>query len=359
MKRVAIISKPVSPPFRDGTMVLIRNLVENSPSCRFYVNAYLGSTYTLRNTRMIRLFSKGGGYSSSMLQYLSNLLTLTLPFRKDIIHAIFTPTRLTSSVLSNIIRLKSEKAIATITSSPSSEIARLNLKSFELLVTLSEWTRKRFIDAGYNNILKIYPGIDIPDDFDPEVGKKEFPTFVYAGELSDEMAVHTVLKAVETLGKRGPKFRVIFACRSKKRKGGGMEVERFLSLVEEMGVGRYIEYIGETDDILSHLRESRALLLPLSTMKGKMDIPIIMLETMARGRPVIASKLPQLIEALDEGGGWNIDIDDGEDISDIMAELIESPFLSVEKGEEARKAVKERFSVERMVSSYKTIYDEL
>lgn len=83
-------------------------------------------------------------------------------------------------------------------------------------------------------------------------------------------------------------------------------------------------------------------------------------EAMACGLPVVAtdcSSLPELIDH--EHGGFLCPIDNADEFADKINLLAESPKLRIEMGEYNRAKVEKQFTVERMVSEYKSLFEEV
>lgn len=79
--------------------------------------------------------------------------------------------------------------------------------------------------------------------------------------------------------------------------------------------------------------------------------PLAVLEMMARGRPVIATRVggvPELIE--DGGSGILVPPNDAQALSERIAQVLGSPELAKRLGDEARARVGKLFSADRQIS---------
>jgi len=86
--------------------------------------------------------------------------------------------------------------------------------------------------------------------------------------------------------------------------------------------------------------------------------PYALLEAMAMGKPVVAravGSLPEIIEAEKTG----ILFQNDEELTDAMAKLLQSPHLAEQMGKEAKRRVKDKFSLEKMCFLTKKVYFQI
>ena len=85
-----------------------------------------------------------------------------------------------------------------------------------------------------------------------------------------------------------------------------------------------------------------------------------MLEAMARGRPVIATRVGGIFQVVrDEVTGLLIPPADSEELANRMLSLLNNPIKARAMGREARTQVERDFSVETMVSKTTALYREV
>ena len=117
-----------------------------------------------------------------------------------------------------------------------------------------------------------------------------------------------------------------------------------------------VEFLGARDDIADLLPHFDVFVLP-SLAEG---ISNTVLEAMATGLPVIATRVggnPELIE--DGLTGRLVAPEDSEAMARNIADYFSNPTLVRRHGRAARQAVVQRFSLERMVGDYMSLYDGL
>jgi len=86
-------------------------------------------------------------------------------------------------------------------------------------------------------------------------------------------------------------------------------------------------------------------------------LPVALLEAMAAGRPILATDLPSLRDAL--GDGLIVPPRDVARLAEALGRLADDRALRAGLGDEARQRFLESFSAERMVREYEAIYREL
>ncbi len=115
------------------------------------------------------------------------------------------------------------------------------------------------------------------------------------------------------------------------------------------GVAGRVHVLGYQPDARRYLGESHLLVLP-SHSEGQ---PLAVLEAFCDGVPVVASRIPELAELVDDGRtGWLFDADDAAALAATLAEAARSPGLARAVAARARATYQDRFTVDRMVDGY-------
>lgn len=92
------------------------------------------------------------------------------------------------------------------------------------------------------------------------------------------------------------------------------------------------------------------LCLPATDLTGKVDLPLVVLEGMQAGRPVIVTDQGPLRELGDESHGVLLTPPRADAVASALGTL--TPSL----GERAQSRVEARFASERMAAAYVTLY---
>jgi sugar transferase (PEP-CTERM/EpsH1 system associated) len=131
------------------------------------------------------------------------------------------------------------------------------------------------------------------------------------------------------------------------------EVGRVLG---DSGLGALAWLPGERSDVADLMRSLDCFVLP-SLVEG---ISNTILEAMATGLPVLATRVGGNVELIDDGTtGRFVPIADSEAMAKAIVGYFYDAAMAREHGVAARQAVLERFSLDRMVRDYGALYDGL
>jgi glycosyltransferase involved in cell wall biosynthesis len=91
----------------------------------------------------------------------------------------------------------------------------------------------------------------------------------------------------------------------------------------------------------------------------KEGLPLALLEAMASGLPVVATRVPGHLEVVVDGEtGFLAESDDPQDLAAAIARLLDDPELRKRMGRAGRKRVEDHFTVEHMASQIARLYRE-
>lgn len=158
--------------------------------------------------------------------------------------------------------------------------------------------------------------------------------------LRPEKRADLFVEAVRRAYGREPRLRGVIA-------GGGPELERVRSLAaQEPGV---LSVLGERDDVPDLIAAADVVCLT-STFEG---LPMTVLEAMALSRPVVASKVGGIPDAITDGRtGLLIPTGDSEAFADALVVLTSDPDLRRSMGEAAQIDYRQRYTLETMAERY-------
>jgi glycosyltransferase involved in cell wall biosynthesis len=162
---------------------------------------------------------------------------------------------------------------------------------------------------------------------------------LFLGRMSPDKGAH---RAIEVAKETGLPLKIAGKMNEPPEK------EYFETLVRP-GLGWGIEYLGEVshDEKVDLLQNARATLFPI---EWEEPFGLVMIESMACGTPVIATRWGAVPEVIEHGLSGII-VDDRQEMA---AALEEADRLDPMK---CRRYVEERFSRERMVSDYLAAYE--
>jgi glycosyltransferase involved in cell wall biosynthesis len=129
-----------------------------------------------------------------------------------------------------------------------------------------------------------------------------------------------------------------------------------LSSVERLGLKERFLFLGFRTDVPEFLSELDVFVLP-SVSEG---FPLVALEAMASGRPVVVTRSggPQEIVD-DEQTGFLIPPADPNIMAQRICELLDNPQRAATLGGAAREKVASTFTLDRMIDEYERLYERL
>jgi sugar transferase (PEP-CTERM/EpsH1 system associated) len=138
--------------------------------------------------------------------------------------------------------------------------------------------------------------------------------------------------------------------------GDGPLLPAVRAQVLELGLADSVWLPGARADIAAILRTFSVFALP-SLAEGT---PVSMLEAMACGLPVVASRVGGIPEVVDEGvQGLLVPVGDVGALTNALARYAQDTNLRASHGRAGRARVEDRFSLRAMVAAYGALYDKL
>jgi colanic acid/amylovoran biosynthesis glycosyltransferase len=163
---------------------------------------------------------------------------------------------------------------------------------------------------------------------------------VSVGRLVPKKGFDLLIKAFAKLDRAGP--RLIIA-------GDGPERAALAALAQAEGVADRIDFLGAKPhgEALAAIRSGAIFALPCRTSStGDRDgIPVVLMEAMAAGKPVIAGRLETIAELVEDGeSGLLVPPDDVDALTRALQALVDDPARGKKMGLAGRKRVDEEFS---------------
>ena len=361
--RVLFVSKPIVPPFHDGTKCLVRDVATHLRSATPVVMTTRGAP-PLEGVEMQIVYSAGGGFTPALAANARAAAWLLGKSRADLWHFVFAPNPPSSRVGRWAKTLRRKPVVQTIASAPRSfdDIGRLLFG--DIVVAQSTWTRGQVLSAVGDperfDVRVIPPPVAAiePRSSDARAAARQAlaidpdaPVFIYPGDLETSSGAEAVAALVEPLVGAVPGAVVVFACRAKTREAPVI-AERLAARLD----ARHVRFAGEISDLLALVAEARAVLFPVDDLWGKVDLPIALLESMSLGVPVIT---------LDHGPLSDLESAVRVPLGDSAA-LLEAAVAMAHPGDarsrvidEQRAQVRRQFSAEAVAAEYEALYEVL
>jgi colanic acid/amylovoran biosynthesis glycosyltransferase len=235
------------------------------------------------------------------------------------------------------------------------------------VVAISEDNRREILgvcpgDASSAKVVVLHCGVDT-DRFHPPAGQEEAAArrasaplrLICIGTLHEVKGQTVLLDACARLARRGIAFRCTFV-------GEGPDAAALSAKVARLGLEDSVELVGRRtrDEVIELLAASDILVAPsVPTSGGKREgIPVVLMEAMATGVPVVASALsgiPELVE--DERSGLLVPPGDPDALADALARLAGDPELLGSLGMAGRARILEAFDIRRIARSLIELVD--
>jgi glycosyltransferase involved in cell wall biosynthesis len=169
------------------------------------------------------------------------------------------------------------------------------------------------------------------------------------GRLALQKGQRHLIGAMPLLLERVPRAHAVIA--------GGGDLEEYLrDLVSEVGVAERVHVLGPRKDVPALMHAMDVFAMP-SIWEG---FGLVLLEAMAAGRPIVASRVATIPEVvLDGETGLLVPAGDPLALADALARLAADPDLASQFGEAGRERVRRQFSIEKMVGDTELLYREL
>lgn len=301
-----LISKPLRPPFRDGSTVLIRDLVRALPPERRIVHLGDPSLPLRADTEVIDLPAMG--YSPGLLAKVRVLAAMMHPSRRHMpVHLCFTPNAVTSRAVALLRGMQRRRLLVqSLMSAHGAESWVPLLRPLDAVVVLSNHTKQSLIAAGLpaDRLHRIYPAVAaaVPDP-PAEVAARR--RLLYAGDLDLDVAARLVALARALTTHAG--WSLTIACRPKSDTDAAARDALRGAIPEALASGR-VELLGEVDDMDALLRSASLQLYAADHVRRKVDLPLVLLEGLARGVPVVAVDADPVRELFTVAAGHGLDI---------------------------------------------------
>ncbi|MCW5937852.1 MAG: glycosyltransferase family 4 protein [Fimbriimonadaceae bacterium] len=167
------------------------------------------------------------------------------------------------------------------------------------------------------------------------------------GRIAPEKGHHIALEAFANLAQEHTDTQLMFVGRAEGDFPGQLREE-----VTKLGLADRVTFTGDRSDVARLFDAMEFSILP--TVMESFGLAVI--ECMARGRPVVASKVGALGELIEHGENGLLVEQTSEAFAHAMRQLLADPVLVDRMGRLARIRIQERFTVAQMVERIEAVY---
>jgi glycosyltransferase involved in cell wall biosynthesis len=240
--------------------------------------------------------------------------------------------------------------------SPLALSLREKIHQAAFVVAVSSYGRSqlyRWVDyAHWNKIRVVHCGLDkaFHADLAQEVAAR--PRLVCVGRLCEQKGQFLLLEAVARLASEGVPVELVLAGDGELR--GDLE-----RLIEAQGMAGFVNITGWVDSkrVRDEILSARVLVLP-SFAEG---LPVVIMEAMALGRPVVSTYVAGIPELVIPGEtGWLVPAGDADALAEVLREALEADAASLaEMGKRGRERVLQRHDADQEASKLRNIFGDL
>ncbi len=234
-------------------------------------------------------------------------------------------------------------------------VSRWVYRRAERIIAVSTPIRRRLIerDGVHPDLITIVPNavVSTPEARSevPPTGLRERPLVGVVARLQPEKGVANFLKAAARVAPRFPEAHFVIA-------GDGPLRQELVALAEDLGLRDRVHFLGFRSDASALMGSLDVLVVP-SLTEGS---PLVTLEAMAAGVPVVASAVGGIPDQVRHGKeGLLVPPGDTGAMGDAIVALLRDPARARSLGEAGRRRATTEFSHASMVRRIEDVYREV
>lgn len=339
------------------------------PISASYLSARYGIQFAMRTWRKVNKlqavnkFSIIHGHSGySMLALITGIASRMGHIPS--IHSIYSP--ISSARGNNLVRFSSNKVLS-----------RFYFSQINRIIAVSNNVQRSLINSGVSaqKIELMPPAIDT-SVYNPSISgdevrnqlniKQDDYVLSYVGNLTKQKGLHILLPALSIITKRFPDTKLLMVLNmplSRYETPGKLEVDMGLTyeikdMIESYGLNNNVIPIGLSDRLPQIIASSDIFVSPFLNTIGIMDYPASLLEAMATGKPVIATRvggIPEIVSPYKNG--LLINRGNPSELADAIVYMLENGEEAKRMGAEGAKIISRNFNIEIIVDKLEQIYE--
>jgi len=295
---VLFVSKPIAPPFHDGTKCLVRDVARELRSVTPVVmTTREGLAFLPSGVSGRVVYADSGVFSPGLSQNARALWSLLTGPRDDLWHFVFAPNLRTGKVARLLRKFRGTPIVQTVASAPR-HFARLEELLFGDEVVVQSRATQRSLEAaaraeGFRlpELSVIPPPVpDLPRPSADQIQRARAELAIepgqtlvlYPGDLEVSSGAKATEALVGPLCARLPGAVVVFAYRNKTPGAA----EQAASLRARLA-GKSVRISDRVSSMHALLCASQVVIFPVDDLWGKVDQPIVLLEALAFGAPCV------------------------------------------------------------------------
>lgn len=363
-----MVSKALVPPWNDSSKNLAKDVVVGTNQVDFTVFTDGSFDFGLDHVVERPIYGKKGRFAPSVRQNARVVRALVSARLPKLHHYFFAPNRRTARVIRGIRMLRRSKTIHTICSVPDTFENISQALFADVHVALSRHTCERLKEQNVSAVHWIPPCIPRLDpvfsDSKIKAARRKFglsdhaPVVLFPGDYDFGETARTVAQAAIQMASPALDVQWVFACRLKTPHSQNREHEIRQRLRRLRDRNRVI-FLNQVDDIHSLIIASDLVVLPADTTYAKMDLPLVLLESLALGRPILVSRIPPLDELTENDVAYSVDPLNASMLADCIGAALEDESGRIERVKRGTLMATSRFDRTKVAQQYVRLYKEL
>ena len=367
MKKVLFITRPISPPWDEASKNFAFFLAKNLADKLDFTLLTKGHVEELPEKVTQLPIYTSNEMSMSLWQKAKILKVAKKRDEFDLIHFMLTPAKLNSLGFKFFFgkgKAKTVQTVATLREDLFSENDFKKILFADRIVTYSDYAKDKLQEMGFDNVTRIYPGIDIerytPQSKDAQTmehfGIKESDFVItYPGEYVRLGATDDLVSIIPELVEQIPNLKFVFANRVKNEKDARKK-EEAVEKLERVGMLGHVVFTDTFSDMPKIYNMSDIILFPVQNMHGKFDVPLAVIEAFASAKPVIISDLPVLSEFASNNNSVIIPKGDKAALCREIFSLEKDAGRRERIGSAACAFARENFNISDVAAKYENLY---
>ncbi len=258
---------------------------------------------------------------------------IIISWRHNIFHGSYG-----REVISKLTSFLDDAVTAVSLEAKNAEIKSSRLNKDKIQVIYNGVSTEKFCLNEYRNFKKLKHEIGIKD-YELNIG--------YIGRINPVKSIDTLLEAFMILSKSENKDMSLLIV------GEGETRNKLKNLSISLGIMQEVYFLGSRNDVPQILSTLDIFVLP-SKSEG---MPMVILEAMAAGLPVVATNVGGTPEVVIDGEtGFLVPPGDPQALADVIKKLMDDPELRRKFGKAGRERVEKHFTIEETVRKTEELY---
>jgi len=251
-------------------------------------------------------------------------------------------------------------------------LSRESLRHVDRLIVISQNVRRSVLHLGVaeSRVVHIPVAIDLERlasaqrgaEYRQQLGiSSDEHVLLFVGNLTETKGLDLLLQAIRFLREDGRRVRLIYTVER------GPTISQFREreidrLVEGLGIRDCLTPLGVVPNIPTVMACCDLMIVPYRSTDGPSDYPLAMLEAMALGRPVVATRVGGIPEIIEHGvTGLLTELESPRALADIVSYALDHAELLAAIGKHAQRFVMDTFNchtiVDRLEREYYNVHN--